>query len=202
MAVGITGLAAQITFMGNAVCWMRGEVIHFRQRARAFVVSVWRKIVVSREYACGARVGIRLSKGVYIFENFSTSGHTLAAHLPASGEISSIVHTFRVLATRLEDFRLELQLWGAKCCQNVVSSCSCGGGLVVRLRCGQKEVSKKAVYGTRDADMCWDADIASLLVISMEFVQSRGSACNLYNKDKLLRVSVHEGGFASVGIHA
>ena len=33
----------------------------------------------------------------------------------------------------------------------------------------------KAMYSTRDAAMCWEAESASLLVASMGFVQGRGS---------------------------
>ena len=40
----------------------------------------------------------------------------------------------------------------------------------------------QAMYGTKAASMCWEAEIASLLVGSMEFLQGRGSPCNFKNK--------------------
>ena len=54
------------------------------------------------------------------------------------------------------------------------------------------------MYGTRDAAMCWEEEIASL-VRSLGLVQSRGSPCNFYNKDKQSRVSVLSDDFTVLG---
>lgn len=84
----ITGPAAEIVFMGYAVGTQSGEGIHFRQRARAFVVSDRNKHVayVSADFGMGADTintyvlkGLdkRLGKGVYTYENLCISGtHT------------------------------------------------------------------------------------------------------------------------------
>jgi len=84
----ITGPAAQIVFMGYAVSTQSGEGIHFRQRARAFVVSDGTKRVayVSGDFGMGGDLvnthvvqGLEraLGKGVYTYENLCISGtHT------------------------------------------------------------------------------------------------------------------------------
>ena len=41
---------------------------------------------------------------------------------------------------------------------------------------------QQVMYGTKAATMCWEAEIACLLVGSMEFLQGRRSPCNFYNK--------------------
>ena len=41
---------------------------------------------------------------------------------------------------------------------------------------------QQAMYGTKAATMCWEAEIGSLLVGSTEFLQGRASPCNFYNK--------------------
>ena len=58
---------------------------------------------------------------------------------------------------------------------------------------------KKAMHGTRDAAMHWEAEIESLLVGSMGFVHGRRSPCNFYNKDRQLRVSAHGDDFTMLG---
>ena len=57
---------------------------------------------------------------------------------------------------------------------------------------------KTAQFGTRDAAMCWEAEIASPLVGSMEFSQGRGSPCNFYHKNNQLRVSVYGDHFSAL----
>jgi neutral ceramidase len=84
----ITGPAAQIVFMGYAVSQQQGQGIHFRQRARAFVISDGAKRVayVSGDFCMGGDLvtryvvrGLdeRLGRGVYTHDNVCLSAtHT------------------------------------------------------------------------------------------------------------------------------
>jgi len=118
----ITGPAAQVTFMGYAVGSQKGEGIHFRQRARAFVVSDGDKKIayVSGDFGMGAdmlnkyvveELDKRLGKGVYTMENICISGtHThstpggyaqyVMVQVPSLGYIPE---TFQALVTGCAD---------------------------------------------------------------------------------------------------
>lgn len=84
----ITGPAAQTTFMGYAVMSQESAGIHFRQRARAYVVSDGTKRVayVSADMCMGSDIvtqyvvkGLeeKLGRGIYTYENICLSGtHT------------------------------------------------------------------------------------------------------------------------------
>ena len=59
----------------------------------------------------------------------------------------------------------------------------------------------KVIFGMRDADMCWEAEVASLVMGPMAFVQGRGSPCD-FTTTRQLRVSVHGHDVTIFGIHA
>jgi neutral ceramidase len=118
----ITGPAAQVTFMGYGVGNQKGEGIHFRQRARAFVVSDGDKKVayVSGDFGMGAdmlnkyvveELDKRLGQGVYTMDNVCISGtHThstpggyaqyVMVQVPSLGYIPE---TFQALVTGCAD---------------------------------------------------------------------------------------------------
>ena len=57
----------------------------------------------------------------------------------------------------------------------------------------------RAMYGTRNAAMCWEAEIADLLVNTMGFVQGKASPCNFYHAQRCIRTTVHGDDFESLG---
>ena len=57
----------------------------------------------------------------------------------------------------------------------------------------------RAMYGTRDAATCWEAEIADLLVNDLGFTQGRASPCNFFHQERNLRVTVHGDDFESLG---
>ena len=57
----------------------------------------------------------------------------------------------------------------------------------------------RAMYGTRDAATCWEAEIATTLVDILGFVQGRATPCNFYHEGRCLRVNVHGDDFETLG---
>jgi hypothetical protein len=66
---------------------------------------------------------------------------------------------------------------------------------------GMDEVGllERAMYGTRDAATCWEAEIADMMVNQLGFEQGRATPCNFYHKNRGLRVTVHGDDFETLG---
>ena len=59
----------------------------------------------------------------------------------------------------------------------------------------------RAMYGTRDAATCWEAEIANILVGTLGLTQGRSAPCNFYHAQRCIRVNVHGDDFESLGNH-
>lgn len=55
------------------------------------------------------------------------------------------------------------------------------------------------MYGTRDAALCWEAEIADLLVDGLGFEQGRSTPCMFYLPGRNLRTTVHGDDFETLG---
>ena len=69
-------------------------------------------------------------------------------------------------------------------------------------RPGHDEVGilKRAMYGTRDAAACWEAEIARVLVEELKFAQGRTTLCIFYYEERNLRTTVHGDDFETLGL--
>ena len=57
----------------------------------------------------------------------------------------------------------------------------------------------KAMYGTRDAALCWEFEIVRVLVTTMGFTQGRSTPCLFYNAERNIRTEVHGDDFEVLG---
>ena len=60
---------------------------------------------------------------------------------------------------------------------------------------------QRAMYGTRDAAMCWEQEVADMIVNELKGVQSRATPCNFYLKtsERELRITVHGDDLETLG---
>ena len=58
---------------------------------------------------------------------------------------------------------------------------------------------RRATYGTRGAAMCWEQEVADLIVNQLGGEQSRATPCNFYIESRNLRIAVHGDDFETLG---